>query len=399
MRAQVAKLLAEEHRGRAASGAPLAAEAPAAAPTAGQAPAGSPGPDAGPAPAAQPLAAPHAALPDIFPATAADVERGVSRTLDRVLLALGAAGAGQPLDAVMSGLERVAAAGAGEAAADAAAARPANAALSALEKAVANAEAAPARDDSAGGAVVGAALDALGKAAAGAAAAPARGDAVGGAVGAALDALGRAGAEQAPVTLPTGSGSDGGVPGSNGTAPAPAPAAPGATPAPAPPAGVTTLLDGALTVVDPKLFNDASVKVVNSLFTALGTVQFLQFSPCAIVTASAGLAAYSLGLTIEPTLIYIAPTGLSLAAIGLDIAPTLIGIGPGRSKTLAEGFAIAPTLISIAPVVETDAQIARDVSGTPGKIIQLPRAPADDYPNIDPPPAAQGVDTPASTQG
>ncbi|KAK9845854.1 hypothetical protein WJX81_004280 [Elliptochloris bilobata] len=106
--------------------------------------------------------------------------------------------------------------------------------------------------------------------------------------------------------------------------------------------------------------------------------------------AALSVAAYSLGLTLEPTLIYIAPTGLSLAAIGMDISPTLINIGPGRSKTLAEGFAIAPTLISVAPVVQTDAQIAADVSGIPGRVVQLPRTPGDDVPYINVPAGPQG---------
>ena len=161
------------------------------------------------------------------------------------------------------------------------------------------------------------------------------------------------------------------------------PAAPGPTavaPGVVAPPNVHTYLDGALTVVDPALFYDASAKIISTLNGVVGSLSFINFSPCALVSAEAGIAAYALGAVIEPTVIYIAPEGLSLAAVGLSISPTGIAIGPSRTKTLAEGFAIAPTLISIAPVVDTDAQIGKDISGVPGKIVQLPRKPQDQRP-------------------
>lgn len=166
--------------------------------------------------------------------------------------------------------------------------------------------------------------------------------------------------------------------GASGTPAAPGPIA--VAPGVVAPPNVHTYLDGALTVVDPALFYDASAKIISTLNGVVGTLSFINFSPCALVSAEAGMAAYALGAVIEPTVIYIAPEGLSLAAVGLSISPTGIAVGPGRVKTLAEGFAIAPTLISIAPVVDTDAQIGKDISGVPGKIVQLPRKPEDQRP-------------------
>ena len=142
--------------------------------------------------------------------------------------------------------------------------------------------------------------------------------------------------------------------------------------------GVHQYLGGALTVVDPQPFVYASARIISTLNAAVGTLSFVNFSPCVLVNGQAGIAAYAVGAVVEPTLIYIAPEGFSVASVGLSISPTAIAIGPGRSKTLAEGFAIAPTLISVAPVVDTDAQIGKDISGTPGKVVTLQRKPGDE---------------------